>query len=278
MLTRDAPLGANTLTVEVAAVSVWDRPGAGAPIILIHGNSASKEAFRPLIKSRALANRRVIAFDLLGCGDSADAANWQEVYTLPGLAQTVIDVVRAMALQDYTVVGWSMGGHIVIEALRFGLTPRGLVLTGTPPCGPSPEELASTFLPIEGSEVMGMENPSPEPMAAFVHNVYAPTIPSWALVRDARRADGRLRKRLFEHLYANPNSPPQRSKVAAWPNPIAVIQGDNEPFFDPAALKTLRWGNLWRGELQWIRGSGHAPFLDAPDDYAALLEEFAADI
>jgi pimeloyl-ACP methyl ester carboxylesterase len=244
----------------------------------VHGNSASKEAFRPVIQSTPVANRRLIAFDFPGCGASSDAENWQEVYTLPGLAQTLIELVHVLNIPDYIVLGWSLGGHVAIEALRFGLVPRGLVLTGTPPCGPSAEEIASTFLSIEGSQAMGAENPPADVFASFVRAIYAPTVPSEALVRDGKRADGRLRRRIFEHLAENPDSPPQRATVAAWPGPIAVIQGDEEPFFAPPAVENLQWENLWRGKVQWIKGAGHAPFLDAPEDYATLLEAFAVDV
>ena len=260
------------------AVALWDRPGDAMPFVLIHGNSCSKESFRPLFASAALARHRLIALDLPGCGESGDALDPQATYCLPGLAEAAIAVVNALGLKSYVVVGWSLGGHLAIEMMLHGATPAGVVLSGTPPCGPDPAELAATFLAVEGSEVMSTEHPTPEQIAAFLKIVYAPLAPSAAQSVDTARADGRMRRHFFEYVFANPHLEPQRTTVANWPGPIALVQGRHEPFFVPAKLEELRWGNLWRGKTQWIEGAGHAPFVSHTEDYALVLQDFARDV
>ncbi|MEI9888932.1 MAG: alpha/beta hydrolase [Rhizomicrobium sp.] len=260
------------------AIAVWDRPGDAMPFVFVHGNSCSREAFRPLFESAALARHRLVALDLPGCGESADAAAPQATYTLPGLADAVLAVTGALGVERHVLVGWSLGGHLGIEMMLHGATPDGIVLTGTPPCGPDPAEIAATFLPAEGAEVMSMEHPAPEQIAAFLKTVYAPAAPNAALVAATERADGRMRRRFFEYIFANPHLEPQRVTVANWQGPVALIQGRHEPFFEPAKLDELRWGNLWRGRTQWIDGAGHAPFFSHPDDYARVLTAFAGDL
>jgi pimeloyl-ACP methyl ester carboxylesterase len=259
-------------------LALWDRPGDALPLFLIHGNSTSREVFRPLFESATLAQHRMIALDLPGCGDSDDAHAPKDTYTLPGLGEVVVDVVNRLGLKRYLLVGWSLGGHIAIETLLHGATPDGIVLTGTPPCGPDPAEIAATFLPGTGGEVMSMEHPTEEQLAAFITTVYAPSAPDEVLRRMAKRADGKLRHRFFEHVFEHPELEPQRKTIRDWPGPFALIQGRQEPFFRAADLDRLAWGKLWRGKTQWIEDAGHAPFFNQPEAYARLLQAFAGDL
>lgn len=275
------PYGATASVIDSNGVTLalWDRPGgAGLPIVLIHGNTASKEAFRDLFAEPALAGRRLIAFDLPGCGESPDAADPARTYTLPALGTIIADVLRRLGAERAVVVGWSMGGHLAIQSLLNGANPSGIVLTGTPPCGPDPAEIAATFLPVEGAEVMSMPDPTPEQMSRFLKLVYAPSEPGEAIVRHAQRSDGRLRSHIFAHIFATPDLEPQRVTIAKWKGPFALIQGRDEPFFRPAEQDTLNWGHLWRGATQWVEGAGHAPFITNPKAYATLLAAFATDL
>ncbi len=273
-----ARTGASRLAVRGDELAVWDRPGDGLPVVFLHGNGCSTEAFRGLFESGVLARHRLVAFDLPGCGRSRDARTAATTYGLAGLADVAIDTIAALGVTRYVLVGWSLGGHVAIEMLLHGAKPQGLVLTGTPPCGPDPAEIAATFLPAPGAEFMSTEHPSAELCAAFVKTVYAPATPSEALSRDAARADGRLRKYFFEYVFANPHLEPQRVTVANWPGPIALVQGTRECLFDPKALDALSWGNLWRGGTQWIAGAGHAPHVSHPEEYARVLKAFADDL
>ena len=277
---NEPPRGTKDLRINILgdAIALWDRPAPELPFLFIHGNTASREAFRALFEAEPLARHRLIAFDLPGCGASADAHAPHETYTLPGLGNLVMEIVKALGLTHYVLVGWSLGGHLAIQTLLHSAAPDGIVLTGTPPCGPDPAEIAATFLPVEGAEVMSMEHPTPEQMAAFLKSVYLPSPPPESLRRAAARADGKLRMRLFEHIFATPDLEPQRVTVARWRHPFALVQGRGEPFFRPESLDHLAWGNLWRGGTQWIDDAGHAPFISHPGKYARILKAFADDL
>jgi pimeloyl-ACP methyl ester carboxylesterase len=160
---------ARTLVCCGQRIALWERGGNnGLPIAFLHGNTASKEVFRDLFAEPALAGRRLIAFDLPGCGESGDATDPENIYTLPGLSRIVIDVLAQLGAERCILVGWSLGGHIAIDTLSHGFDPAGVVLTGTPPCGPDPAEIASTFLPVDGAEVMSMREPDDEQIARFL--------------------------------------------------------------------------------------------------------------
>jgi pimeloyl-ACP methyl ester carboxylesterase len=44
-----------------------------------------------------------------------------------------------------------------------------------------------------------------------------------------------------------------------------------------AYISKLAIPTLWRGELQIIKGAGHAPNWEQPEQFNAVLEEFIED-
>ncbi len=257
-------------------VALWKRNGQGPAIVLVHGNSSSKCAFRELLVQPALRERRMIALDLPGCGESLDAPD--DHYTIPALARTLIEAIRRLALAERPwLVGWSLGGHVALEAIAQNPNfLRALVLTGTPPCGPGLADVATTFHPSELMAVTTGEFPPDELLVRYVTALYGTSSPPPELTSAARRFHGRLRRIFSEHWMQGHEGTPQRDIVATWPRPIAVIQGDQEPFFDNLQLARNTWKNLWRHQTQFVPNAGHAPFHQRPSEYAQLLIDFVS--
>ena len=230
------------LRLAAGEVAYWDRPGDGAPIVLLHGNSASKAVFGDLFAAPALAGRRLVALDFPGCGGSSDALDPEAAYTIPAMARTAREAVAQLGLASSVLLGWSLGGHVAIEAAGQGGPFAALVITGTPPCGPGGEEVLQSFHQNEVMDVTFTEAPSDEQLNAYVGQVYGARRPiPEAFFTDARRCDGRLRRRFAEHWLSGQEGFHQRSVVANWPHPIALIQGQDEPFFDAALVDRLAW-------------------------------------
>jgi len=264
-------------TVETPAgrMALWERDGGGPALVLVHGNTASKSAFRALLGEKALAPFRLVALDLIGAGESERARNPERDYTMPGMAKTLMAALQGLNCGGAAVLGWSLGGHIAIEAAGQGAKFRAMILTGTPPCGPGAEEILSVFTPSDLTSVVTGENPPAELVRQYVHALYGNTKPiPEEFFAAAQRFDGRMRRIFSEHFLMSDEVKPQRRVVAEWPKPIAVIEGEEEPFFDAKSLDALKWKNLWRGEVQYIAGSGHAPFFEQPARYGALVAEF----
>lgn len=256
-------------------MALWQRDGGGPALVLVHGNTASKCAFRALLEEKALAPFRLIALDLIGAGESGRANDPARDYTMPGMARTLIAALGQLNSEDAAVLGWSLGGHIAIEAAGQGAKFRAMILTGTPPCGPGAEEILSVFTPSDLTAVVTGETPPPELVSRYVQALYGVTKPiPEEFFAAARAFDGRMRRIFSEHFLMSDEVKPQRRVVAEWPGPIAVIEGEEEPFFAAKSLDALTWKNLWRGKVQYIAGCGHAPFFEQPVHYAALLAEF----
>ena len=60
--------------------------------------------------------------------------------------------------------------------------------------------------------------------------------------------------------------------------PLAVLQGEGEQLINLDYLRQLKIPTLWRGAVQIIPGAGHAPQQETPEAFAALLDQFIADL
>lgn len=105
---------ARTIMVDGLRVRVWtaglDRRGADRPVIVLEaGSGADLETWRPVFGELAKIGA-VIAYDRLGLGQSdADP----ETPTPTRNAETLRDVLRALAAPPYVLVGHSVGGVII---------------------------------------------------------------------------------------------------------------------------------------------------------------------
>ncbi len=80
------------------------------PVLLIHGSPGDAEAFDGLTK--LLKNRRIIAVDLPGFGDSEK--NIPD-YSVLAHARYVLELLDQLKIEKAHLVGFSMGGGVVLE-------------------------------------------------------------------------------------------------------------------------------------------------------------------
>jgi len=81
----------------------------GKVIVLLHGNSNSLHAFDPLV-DELKHDYRIVRLDFPGHG--LTGAHPQNQYGYKELSQAVSMVVESLSLQDFTLLGHSMGGWV----------------------------------------------------------------------------------------------------------------------------------------------------------------------
>ncbi len=86
--------------------------GSGKPVILIHGWPLSNEMWEYQIETLVENNFRVIAYDRRGFGKSSQPWNGYDFDTMTDDLKAIID---KLALEDVTLVGFSMGGGEVVR-------------------------------------------------------------------------------------------------------------------------------------------------------------------
>ena len=258
------------------AVAVHQSAGAGAPIVLIHGNSASASSFSRQLDGPLGRRRRLVAIDLLGHGRSVDAAD-PIAYRLPGHASTLVETVAALGLGEAVFVGWSLGGHIVLEASPALPAARGFAIFGAPPLA-FPPAMDRAFLPNPAMGAAFSEAITRDQAEAFIAACFAPDaadIPKFFL-EDVLRTDGRAQAQLVASI-APGGYLDEAQAVAELKRPLAVLQGAREQLVNGAYFADLVMPTLWRGAVQTIAGVGHTPQWEDAPAFDALLEAFAID-
>lgn len=102
---------------------VYERRGAGSPLVLLHGIGHRWQAWEPVLD--LLATRHdVIAVDLPGFGGSPLLADRE--YTMPGAVAIAVEIFEVLGLDRPHVAGNSLGAVLSLE-----LASRGLVSSAT---------------------------------------------------------------------------------------------------------------------------------------------------
>lgn len=107
------------LSVEGKDIAFSDQ-GQGDAIVLVHGFAASsRENWDKAgwIQMLVRANRRVVAVDLLGHGES-DKPHAPSAYSLSGFATDVLAVTEHLQLKKPDLVGFSLGARVLLHLLE----------------------------------------------------------------------------------------------------------------------------------------------------------------
>ena len=258
------------------AIAIHDSAGEGPAAVLIHGNSSSSRAFGRQLDGALGRRFRLVAIDLPGYGAS-DKARDPGAYSLPGHARAVRVAVDALGLREARFVGWSLGGHVVLEMAPDLPEARGFMIFGSPPIGPPPS-IGKAFLPHPVMKTATAERIDRDRAEALVAAMFAPgfaDVPPFFL-EDVLRADGRARKFLAASL-APGGFRDQVAVVRDLKSPLAVLHGAEEQLVNGAYFASLAMPTLWRGAVQIIPGAGHAPQWETPQAFDALLAAFIGD-
>lgn len=267
----------HTLTIDGQPVAYRQSTGSGPAVLLIHGNSSSSRAYERQLEGPLGRTHRLVALDLPGFGDSQPVSDPDAVLGLQGWAQIVAQACAAIGLADAVLVGWSLGGHVALEALSALPQCKGVLIFGTPPIA-FPPDMAAAFLPNPAMGAGFNPTPNDDEMRAYVQAFFAPDvqdIPSF-FVEDMRRADGRARAAVAGSI--RPGGYQDEVEIVRDLRlPLAVLQGESEQLVSLDYLRNLAMPTLWRGQVQVIPGAGHAPQWEQPELFNALLAAFVND-
>jgi pimeloyl-ACP methyl ester carboxylesterase len=104
--------------------------GEGAPMVLVHGLPGCAYDWTPLTDALAARGFHVIAYDRVGYGYSDARPDGD--FTIAANASELLGLLENQDLHDATLVGWSYGGPIAIEAAGRDAARIGrLVLIGS---------------------------------------------------------------------------------------------------------------------------------------------------
>lgn len=109
------------------AIIYYESKGQGSPILFIHGFTMSSKVWDKQM-DKLSQNYQVIRMDLRAHGNSSKALHG---HTIPQYARDAMAVINDLKLKRVTLVGWSLGGPVVLEFWKqYGagrITALGLV-------------------------------------------------------------------------------------------------------------------------------------------------------
>ena len=267
-------MGLEVVRVAGQDIACRRSSGTGVPVVFVHGNSSSSRTWHHLLDGEFGQRHRCLALDLPGHGESPAAPG---TYSLPGYAAVLAGFVEAVDARNAVIVGWSLGGHIALEAVSALPDAAGFVIFGTPPVS-GLADMPAAFLPNPAVQIGFTADVDRDSAVAYASSFLAPgsTLSIDALVDDILATDGTARSELSESLATMPVVD-EVAVVGTLTTPLAILHGEGEQLVSLDYLRKLHAPTLWRGEVQLIAGAGHAPQEETPDELALLLEQFVLD-
>jgi pimeloyl-ACP methyl ester carboxylesterase len=268
--------------------------GAGSThktVLLLHGNSMSSRSFQQQLEGDLGRRIPIIALDLPGHGDSGWAAEPEEIYTIRGYTKILLGFVEALGFEDSVFVGWSLGGHILLEAADQLPSARGFIIFGTPPLAgardtqpgegkkhaPVPD--LPPVHPHPASGFMFEPSPSEEQREAFLRALFHPECEKFPdfFREDVQKTDGKARG-VLGAAAGRGEFTDEVDIVAQLDTPLAVLHGSEDQLINLRYIRAIEYGSLWHSQIQILSECGHTPQWEQPERFNTLLRQFVEDI
>jgi pimeloyl-ACP methyl ester carboxylesterase len=247
--------------------------GTGAPVALLHGLFGQAGNFATIQRLLAAGGRRVLALDLRNHGRSPRAP----AMTYPGMADDVLETLRAVGALPCALIGHSMGGKVAMwAALAAPATVSRLLVADIAP-------VAYPHAAEHGGYLAAMATVDLRPglTRAAAEAALAPAVP-----------DARVRGFLLHSLV--PGSQPHwRLDLAAiqaalpalvgWPErvtgrydgPTLFLSGARSSYVRAEHRPVIR--DLFpRARFATLRNAGHWLHADDPEGFATVAGAFLA--
>jgi haloalkane dehalogenase len=252
--------------------------GEGTPLLMVHGNPTWSFLYRDVIRSLRGHGLRCVAVDLPGFGLSRAPDGFG--FRAAEHAAVLAELVEALDLRDYVLVGQDWGGPIGLGAA--GRAPdrvAGLVLGNTWAWSMAPRPSAHVWslsiggVPgryvveqlnafVEVAMRLGPRRRRPTGRVLDHYRRPFPTAasrrPTWVFAREVTGASAFLDGEVAPAL------------AALRDRPALLPWGDQDPVFRPGDRDRLA-AALPRAEVHPLRGAGHFIQEDAPYELATAI-------
>lgn len=268
-------LQSNRFTTSDGVELHYLEAGSGPTIVFVPGFTMPAEIWESQLRHFA-ASHRVVALDPRSQGRSEKAT---EGHHLVRRGKDLGELIEHLDAAPAVVVGWSMGVHeILTHAREWGTDPfRGVVLVDmflgvdVEPGEPLPNE------PMVRAMIAGMQGDRRNWTREWVRGMYR------------SEQSNEYLEAMTEAVLKTPTN----SAVALISNQVLMDEQDFRPVMDELDLPVLfvassqewavaeaemvreRWSDV---QVEVIEDTGHALFVDKPEAFNRVLEEFLATL
>jgi pimeloyl-ACP methyl ester carboxylesterase len=265
--------------------------GDGPPVVLLHGWGASWYLWQETMLALAAAGYRAYAPDHIGCGQSSKP--WL-LYTPRDYVRHVEAFVAALGLDEFILVGHSLGGHIALSyTLRNPRHVARLVLVGAAfsPLRQITPTRAEALLMLAGLPLLGelslvllparlMRWCFSQPWGGFYQPDHLPPQFLDQMAADYTRAMPLVCNSIrylvlcsmpgLRRIWRDADLLPYLGRVTA---PALVVWGEHDALLRPSSFALLA-SRLAHGAARPIAQAGHTPPMEAPQEWQRALLEF----
>lgn len=231
--------------------------GSGEPLVLLHGLFGALSNFNPLIEYFCQYNKVVVPILPLLEMDILHTS-------VGGLAKFVNRFLEARDFQNVHLLGNSLGGHVaLVHTLKHPERIKSLILTGS--SGLFENGMGDSYPKRGDYEYIRKKTELTfyDPKTAtkeLVDEVYGIVNNRIKAIKIIALAKSAIRNNLGEEL----NQIKQ---------PTLLVWGNNDTITPPFVAKEFN-KLIPNSELHFVDKSGHAPMMEVPDEFNAILHKF----
>ena len=250
--------------------------GSGPPIIVLHGFAGSMTSWTDFVHGAA-RRFKIITIDLLGHGGS-DFPKDLKRYSAEHAGNDIITIMTKLGIDSACWLGYSMGGRIaLLTAVSKPEKFTGLILEGASPGLSSARERKQR---ARKDEILAQR---------IIKNgieTFADYWESQGLFATQKRLPKEIRQWLREQRLANNPiglsntlraiglgvQTPVQKALPSLTIPVLCVTGSLDRKFTTIAKEMCK--KLPNGKAAVIRGSGHAPHLEKPEQFNRVVFRF----
>lgn len=246
--------------------------GEGRPLMMLHGLFTSSANFEALFE-RLPEGVLALAPDLPDCGDSRASATFTPGWE--SYARFVHEVAGALGLEEFDLLGHSMGGGIaVMTATGWPAMIRRLILV---------DAVSLPFdVPLKG------RLPLLKGVGELMFRLYGRSMFfdyfEKDVFHDPSKMDRKKTGRFFDVFARNRSSALEALRATANPQPVAevvkrigsptlLLWGERDGLV-PARIGRRLESEIPNSELKIVPGCGHVPIEERPNEAAEAIFEF----
>jgi len=278
-------------TVDGLALYARDYPAllpeTGLPVICLHGLTRNSRDFEIVAPRIAALGRRVVAMDMRGRGKSANDPD--PAHYVPAVyAQDVLKVMDALSIARAVFLGTSMGG--LVTMVLATMAPDRIAASILNDVGPklNPVGLSRIATYVGRTQPVHSWQAAAEAVRSILGSAYPERLDDeqfWLAF--ARRTFREREDALFEtdydpHIalafadYNEDDPPPDLSPLftALATKPMLSVRGEISDLFGEDVVEKMR---ALKPDLETVTipNVGHAPMLDEPEAWDAVLDFLA---
>ena len=264
--------GLESKTLQVQGKSFpYLRGGSGAPLVLVHGFTANKDAWAAI--GRYLTPKyTVYAPDLPGFGDAARDPNGD--YTIAAQIENLHAFIKGLGLTSVHLGGSSMGGGVVAGyAAKYPTEVSSLWLVNAGATQEFKDSPMAKHYVATGEYpllVKTQEQQTKQLEMLFGQPKFIPYSVAYSFLESYKK-DFDFHSNILKNLVAT--SSPIESRFSNLQTPTLIVTGELDRIIPPASVQTLA-KVFPKSQVRVMPGVGHIPMAEDPkstaQDYLAF--------